>query len=385
MLLPPPQAKHGMTPEWSHDDRNRQAFQRTLREAVIRKLSAGSRVVFEKRVKPRFEKEHGRGFKDRNEARKEMRKDGFYQAHLSIQRSSQELMWASITYPLDRMIGDLMARARQSGPTKGSLTLDPSLPIPRYIDSLDIHCMPGGYTTDLGEGDVAAGAIYDKGTYIYGSGRGGPLGDRSGAAIVRHIQRTRPNFKPKRILDMGCATGSNTLPWCDAFPEAEVHGIELGAALMRYGHARAESLGKAVHFSQQNAEKTNFPDGHFDLIVSTIMFHETSSKALPRIFAETRRLLAPGGVMAHLEVDQFASLDLWRQIVFDAETYNNNEPFWSTYRDKDLIKVAEGAGWPAGSVKLETEAFEHAPVTSMSAQQARSAVGGFLLIVGEKR
>ncbi|MBL8644232.1 MAG: methyltransferase domain-containing protein [Rhodospirillaceae bacterium] len=384
MLVPPPMAPHGMTPDWSHDDRARQAFQRTLRETVIRKLSAGSRVVFEKRVKPRFEKENGRPFKDRHEARKEMRKDTYYQSHLSIQRAAQELMWASVTYSLDRQLGELMARAKETKAKLGSLTLDPALKIPRYIDSLDIHCMPGGYTTDLGDGDVAAGAIYEQGSYIYGSGRGGAYGDRLGHAIARYLKRNHPDFKPQRILDMGCATGNNTVPLYDAFPEAEVHGIDLGAALLRYGHVRAESLGKKIHFSQQNAEKTNFADGSFDLVVSNILFHETSRTALPRILAETRRLLRPGGLMIHLEVDQFASLDLWRQIVFDAETYNNNEPFWSTYRDMDLLNVTESAGWPKGSVVLDSEPMENVPVTLQAPAQLKSAVPGFLIIAGRK-
>lgn len=382
MLLPPPQATHGITPDWSHDDKSRQAFQRTLRENVIRSLSNGSRIIFENRVQPRFEKEHGRPFKDRQEIKKEMRKESFYQSHLSIQRSAQELMWASVTYSLDRQIDGMMARAKQSGDTLGSLTLDPNMPIPKYIDSLDIHCMPGGYTTDLGDGDIAAGAIYEKGSYIYGSGRGGPNGDRGGQTIIGYLKREHPDLAPKRILDMGCATGNNTVPFCDAYPDAEVHGIELGAALLRYGHARAESMGKAVHFSQQNAEKTNFADESFDVVVSCILFHETSTKALPKIIAESRRLLKPGGVMVHLEAGQFANFDLWRQVVFDAETYNNNEPFWSTYRDMDLEKLLVDAGWPEGSAHLHLEPFGHAPVTS--ATKAQKNMLGFWLMVGQK-
>lgn len=65
MIFPPPQARHGITPNWAHDDRARQAFQRTLREGVIRTLSGGSRVVFEQRVRPRFQREHRRDFTDR--------------------------------------------------------------------------------------------------------------------------------------------------------------------------------------------------------------------------------------------------------------------------------------------------------------------------------
>ncbi len=382
MLLPPSQATHGITPKWSTDDKARQAFQRTLRECVIRNLSNGSRIIFENRVTPRFEKEQGRSFKTRQEIKAEMRKEPFYQAHLSIQRAAQELMWASVTYSLDRQIDDMMARAEQSTDTLGSLTLDPDMKIPKYIDSLDIHCMPGGYTTDLGDGDVAAGAIYDKGSYIYGSGRGGPQGDRSGQSIVGYLKREYPDFAPKRILDMGCATGNNTVPFCDAYPDAEVHGIELGAALLRYGHARTESLGKAIHFSQQNAEKTNFEDESFDLVVSCIILHETSRKAVPRILEETRRILKPGGLMVHLEAGQFENFDLWRQTVFDAETYNNNEPFWSTYRDMDLQKAMTEAGWPAGSTKLHLEPFGHAPVTSTNTAQKNMM--GFWFMVGQK-
>lgn len=382
MLLPPPQATHGITPKWSTDDKARQAFQRTLRECVIRNLSNGSRVIFENRVTPRFEKEQGRPFETRQEIKAEMRKEPFYQAHLSIQRAAQELMWASVTYSLNRQIDDMKARAKQSSDTLGSLTLNPGMEIPKYIDSLDIHCMPGGYTTDLGDGDIAAGAIYDKGSYIYGSGRGGPQGDRSGQSIVGYLKREHPGFAPKRILDMGCATGKNTVPFCDAYPDAEVHGIELGAALLRYGHARTESLGKAIHFSQQNAEKTNFEDESFDLVVSCIIFHETSRKAVPRILEETRRLLKPGGLMVHLEAGQFENFDLWRQTVFDAETYNNNEPFWSTYRDMDLEKAMADAGWPEGSTKLHLEPFGHAPVTSTNTAQKNMM--GFWFMVGQK-
>ena len=102
-------------------------------------------------------------------------------------------------------------------------------------------------------------------------------------------------------LDIGCGVGHQTLPFVDAYPEAEVYGCDLGAPMLRYGHARAETLGKRVHFSQQNAEATDFDDESFDLVTSTIVLHETSARALSAIFRECRRLLRPGGMMAHSE------------------------------------------------------------------------------------
>jgi ubiquinone/menaquinone biosynthesis C-methylase UbiE len=71
-----------------------------------------------------------------------------------------------------------------------------------------------------------------------------------------------------------------------------VWGIDVGGPLVRYAHARAAALGHDINFAQMNAEETTFPDGHFDLVVSHILLHETSGKAMPRIFKEAHRVLA---------------------------------------------------------------------------------------------
>ncbi|WP_457825662.1 methyltransferase domain-containing protein, partial [Staphylococcus aureus] len=80
-----------------------------------------------------------------------------------------------------------------------------------------------------------------------------PFNSDIGDTTIAWIKANHPEFAPRRILDMGCAVGHSTLPYCDAWPEAEVHAIDVGAPVLRYAHARAESLGKTVHFSQQNA------------------------------------------------------------------------------------------------------------------------------------
>ena len=353
MFTPPQQLKHPAMPDWSHDDRARQSLQRTLREYVVRTISAGTRQVFEHKVKPNFEKAQGRAFKDRYEVREAMMAEPYVKAHIAIQRAAQELMWNSVTYGVERQIDTLIQRGTSAPSAGGSLTLDPDLDIPGYVADLDIHCMPGGYCKDDGETDLTVGAVYDVGSFLYGAGRGGPLSDGMGQTAVNYFQSKYSDRKPLRILDMGCTIGHSTTAWSDAYPEAEVHAIDVGAAILRYGHARAEHLGKPVHFSQQNAEATNFEDESFDVVVSHIMIHETSRKALPRIIEESRRLLKPGGVMLHIDAGQYANMDLYRQFIFDAEVFNNNEPFWSTLRDLDLVALAEQAGWPEGSVKAE--------------------------------
>ena len=144
---------------------------------------------------------------------------------------------------------------------------------------------------------------------------------------------------------MGCAVGNSAIPWARAYPDAMLHAIDVAAPCLRFAHARSEAMGETVHYSQQNAEMTDFEDESFDLVISHIMLHETSKPALKNIIAETYRLLRPGGLMLHLDVprgnNEFAKfMSQW-------ETYNNNEVFSAYMTEVDLPSVAQSVGFDA--------------------------------------
>jgi SAM-dependent methyltransferase len=207
--------------------------------------------------------------------------------------------------------------------------------------------MPGGYAADPGEGSVTQGALMDRGGVIYMLGsNGGLMNDGRGQTAMAHVLTRFPDLQPQRILDMGCGTGASTLPAKQCFPDAEVHGIDVGASVLRYAHARAEHLDCPVHFSQQSAESTDFEDGSFDLIYSGALIHETSQAAVPNIMRECQRLLRPGGVVVHLEVPmRYEDLDLWGHLIGDFETRYNNEPFWKGALRADLVGELESLGF----------------------------------------
>jgi ubiquinone/menaquinone biosynthesis C-methylase UbiE len=152
---------------------------------------------------------------------------------------------------------------------------------------------------------------------------------------------------------MGCSVGHSTVPYAEAYPDAEVHGIDVAAPMLRYAHVRAEALGQRVHFSQQNAERTQFPDGSFDLVVSHILLHEMPVFAIRNVLRESYRLLAPGGRMIHLEGALYQNMDPFRAFLYDWETANNNEPFWSAMRDLDLKQLASEAGFAADPIEMK--------------------------------
>jgi ubiquinone/menaquinone biosynthesis C-methylase UbiE len=370
--------KHSMLPKPTHDEAARQSFVKSFRGHLASKVMPGTYAVYQARVEPAFKAQHGRAPQDQHEVRKIMEADPYYQFWSAMQRRSQELMWDSVIDTTERQLPELIGKARKiSKKAKGTLRLDPTLVVPRYHTAADIHLQPGGYHSDFTADDVAMGAVYDYGIYIYLNGALGPTNNAMGLLLTGYVKEKYPQLKPLKILDMGCAIGNSTLEWKRAYPKAEVHGVDVGAPVLRYAHARAEALGIPVHFSQQNAEKTDFPDGTFDLVLSHIMLHETSKSALVNIMRECRRVLKPGGLMVHLEIPR-GNTPL-EKFMYNWETYNNNETFAGFMTDIDLKAEAVKGGFSPDKTRVDA----YAPRMS-SEQKNYSEEFTWKILVGEK-
>jgi ubiquinone/menaquinone biosynthesis C-methylase UbiE len=65
------------------------------------------------------------------------------------------------------------------------------------------------------------------------------------------------------------ATGSGNTALAAAPRWGEVTGIDYVPALLQRGHARATAEGLSVTFQEGDAEQLPFPDGAFDVVLST--------------------------------------------------------------------------------------------------------------------
>lgn len=381
------QGQHPMLPNMTHDEASRQEFTKSFKGFIQSNLLPGLGPVYGTRVSKAFERKHGRAPADRRDIREGMVKDLYFQHYAAANRISQELLWESTNISVDRELPELIDKAKAlSASTKAVLDIPDDFETPRYVTALDIHCMPGGYATEVAPQDVSTGVLYDRGVHLYAMGYGGPYNDDMGRSVCNYIKRNLNGFSPRRILDMGCTVGHSTLPYKELFPDAEVWGIDVAAPQVRYAHARAAGLGFEVNFAQMNAEETRFPDGHFDLIVSHILLHETSGKAMPRVFMECARLLSPGGYMIHADLPPFNLMDPFTQFILDNETWYNNEPFWGAMRDMDQFELAERAGFDRANVKFDTApmaVMEFASETGGYSEEAASAVAEREFTAGE--
>jgi SAM-dependent methyltransferase len=341
------QEPHAVLPQSSVNEQARQDFLNQLGKHVLNEITPGNTAAYQRRVLPKIKAEKGRDPESRHEIRKEMVRDPYYQMTSSFQRTVQEMMWNSVDDTIQRQLPDLIATAKtiRDGDTLGSLHLEPDFEIPSYVADNDHHCMPGGYSGDLVDDDITAGALYDKGAFIYTQGLFGPRMDGIGKAAALMIATSFPDLRPNKILEIGCTAGGSTTGLKSAFPDAELHAIDVGPAVLRYAHARAESMGVAIHFHQMNGEAMTFEDEGFDLVNCPASFHEMSRSAVYNVFKEAHRVLKPGGVFLLSELPPYEGVDPWTQFVRDWDTYNNNEPFWGAVHEMDFADVAEAAGF----------------------------------------
>lgn len=339
-------AQHEVFPKTNHDERARYNYIANLNKHLAH-VSQGNALAFEKRVEPKFKKENNRTFTNTEELETAMQKDPHYQMWSALRRSTMEMRQQagrSMTY---RQAMELKEKVNAINAGKTTLILDENVQVPAYLMAVDNHLMPGSYHTELLKGDVANAANYDGGLFVTTAGLLGRYSDGGGKAIADWMEANRPNFQPKRILDIGCGIGHNVLPIAKKYPDAEIIAIDTGVPMLRYGHARAQVLGyDKVIFQQAEASKLPYDDNSFDWVQTTMFLHETGGKSIYNIMNEIHRVLKPGGITLHIEQPQYTDeMSLYEKFIRDWDAYNNSEPYWSKMHDIEPIDLLADCGF----------------------------------------
>lgn len=352
--LPPPYDRlhrNALLPDYSHDDAARMNFYANMNTHVGAVLFPGVAKAYDVRAKDAFAKEKGREPKSSVEAREALKKDSAFQIWSALRRNTQEARQQVGRSMVFKQLDELVARARDLNAGSNRLRLDPNVQIPRYLSEVDNHLMPGSYYSEVVPDDISGPANYESGHYTTVGGGTGPKSDLIGRTMVAWIKENHPDFAPKRIVDMGGAAGINTLPFAEAYPDAEVWVVDVAAPMLRYGHARAKEMGiENVIFQQADAIDVAIEDGSVDLVLSAMFFHETSTKAMAALLEKAHKLLVPGGLMLHMEQPNFdPDTTPFEKFVRDWDSWYNAEPFWAKLHTMDVIEEMVAAGFERDS------------------------------------
>ncbi len=200
----------------------------------------------------------------------------------------------------------------------------PGLTYPQYYQSQNFHGVEGGYL------NPGAAVTYDPITqYVLP-----PNETWIREELVKRIQG-----QPRRILDLGCGTGSTTLLLKQAFPEAEVVGLDLSPYMLFMADYKAKQAGIKLKLRHGQAEATNFSPASFDVVTASLLFHETPPHISKAILTEAFRILIPGG--------QVAIIDGSQKVLRQTEWLTNvfEEPYIQAYAKGNLENWLQDAGF----------------------------------------
>lgn len=105
------------------------------------------------------------------------------------------------------------------------------------------------------------------------------------------------------VLDAGCGAGYGLAAFAEAFPQAELVGIDLDEASLSRARAR---LGARAELERVHVTEAVWA-GRFDLVYANIAISHTWGSG-PEVFAALLRLLRPGGALLCSDVPYPASL-----------------------------------------------------------------------------
>lgn len=203
---------------------------------------------------------------------------------------------------------------------------NPQVVYPNYYKTSNFHGIQNGYLSK------DAALTYDPITqYVLPPGESWVR-----ESLVKAIQG-----EPRRILDLGCGTGTTTLMLKQRFPEAEVIGLDLSPQMLVMAEYKAHAAQLDLAFRHGNAMATGLPSASFDVVCATLLFHETPPAVAKTILAEGFRLLTPGGQLLVLDGNQRTLRAAeWLHTLFE-------EPFIRDYSQGNLDAWLGYAGFEA--------------------------------------
>jgi ubiquinone/menaquinone biosynthesis C-methylase UbiE len=129
-----------------------------------------------------------------------------------------------------------------------------------------------------------------------------PLTKMMGVDGARRMLLDQAALQPDhRVLDVGCGTGSLAVLIKRLYPNVNVVGVDPDPKALGRAERKARRAAVPVRFDQGFADGLGYPDGTFDRVFSSMMFHHLEDGEKVVSLREIRRVLRPGGRLELLD------------------------------------------------------------------------------------
>ena len=106
------------------------------------------------------------------------------------------------------------------------------------------------------------------------------------------------SMKPVSILDVGAGTGFVSQLLAERYPKAKVTALDLAFNMLKQAKNKRsfkQRWNKQFHYVHAEVENLPFADASVELVISGLTMQWCQD--LPKVFAEFKRVLAPGGLL----------------------------------------------------------------------------------------
>ena len=111
-----------------------------------------------------------------------------------------------------------------------------------------------------------------------------------GAGEWHELKKMLPDFKGKRVLDLGCGFGLHCI-YAAEHGASSVIGIDLSERML--AEAKKKTSFPQIQYIQQGIEEYEYPKDSFDVVISSLAFHYIES--FEQICKNVRQCLVSGG------------------------------------------------------------------------------------------
>lgn len=225
----------------------------------------------------------------------------------------------------------------------GALILAPDMALPDYFDGVEWHLQPGGWDGyDLSMPMFAAGVA----PYVFR--HGGYAAVVVDANIREHrriVLEQLPRRDYKRIYEAGSGGVPTLATARQLFPDAELIGGDLSAAMQKAGHRMAGMMKLDVTLRQEDSRHTPEADGSIDAVILYAVLHEMPDDVVRETFAEMFRILAPGGDIVISDPPPLKAVSPYQGYLLDWEQDFREEPYFGEHIRRDLVDMLAEAGF----------------------------------------
>jgi ubiquinone/menaquinone biosynthesis C-methylase UbiE len=152
----------------------------------------------------------------------------------------------------------------------------------------------------------------------------------------------------QRVLDLGCGTATLTVMLKKAHPDTLVTGLDGDPQVLQIGQAKAGKAKVELILDQGLAYNLPYPDGSFDRVLSSLMFHHLTTQEKQQTMQEVFRVLRPGGLFVLIDFGR--PQGLWSHII--SPVMAKIEAVTDNHKGL-LVTMMQAAGFKAVTDNLE--------------------------------